>query len=308
MVAQTGLCQQPEISPPRMDCNSANVPVAGQGKACPTPELTRTGPDDDHHVTLKRIVLNLPSDEKAIWTSPLHLRKQDAFWLVPLAATTGGLIGSDRNSMQRARSNADAVTLGQNISDAGLITFIALPATMYAWGSFASAPRLRETGLLSGEALINSYAVSEALKFTFGRERPTLTDGQGGFFHPSSNPSFPSGHSMLSWTTASVIAHEYPGVLTQTLAYGGAAAVSISRIPGRKHFPSDVVVGGALGWLIGRQIYNAHHDPDLEGALYGNFSREQKSELDPRSLGSPFVPLDSWIYPALKRLVSLGSI
>lgn len=310
MVAQNGLCQQPSplLSPPGKDCNSADVPVTGQGKACSAPQLASSDTDDGHRVTLKRVFLNLPGDEKAIWTSPFHLHKRDAFWLVPLGATTGGLIGSDRNSMQRARSNADAVNLGQNISDAGLITFIALPATMYAWGSFATAPRLRETGLLSGEALINSYAVSEALKFVFGRERPTLTDGQGGFFHPSSNPSFPSGHSMLSWTTASVIAHEYPGVLTQTLAYGGAAAVSISRIPGRKHFPSDVVVGGALGWLIGRQIYNAHHDPDLEGALYGNFIREQKSELDPRSLGSPFVPLDSWVYPALKHLASLGYI
>ena len=46
---------------------------------------------------------------------------------------------------------------------------------------------------------------------------------------------------------------------------GTASAVSISRITARKHFPSDVVVGGVLGWLVGREVYNRHHDHDLAG-------------------------------------------
>ena len=110
---------------------------------------------------------------------------------------------------------------------------------MYAWGSLHDDRRASETGLLTGESLINSFAVEEALKHLFGRERPTITDGQGRFFHDFSDPSFPSDHSILSWTAASVIAHEYPGWLSQTLAYGTASAVSLARITGRKHFPSD---------------------------------------------------------------------
>ena len=134
--------------------------------------------------------------------------------------------------------------------------------------------RVKETGLLSGEALINSYVVVEALKTVFGRERPTVTDGQGKFFQEFSDPSFPSSHAVLSWTAASVIAHEYPGWLSQTLAYGTASAVSIARVTGRKHFPSDVVVGGGLGWLIGRQVFTRHHDTELDKAEYGNFVSE----------------------------------
>ena len=273
------------------------------------PDLTSKDSESTGPLTLKRAFLNLPGDQKAIWTSPFHMRKQDAFWLVPFAATTGVLIGSDQHSMARARSNPDAINLSNNISDAGLIGFVALPATMYAWGSLTGAPRVRETGLLSGEALVNSFAVNEALKLVFSRERSTPTDGQGRFFRTFGiDASFPSTHAMLSWTAASVIAHEYPGVLAQTLLYGGAAAVSISRVTGRQHFPSDVVVGSALGWLIGRQIYNSHHDPDLEGALYGRFTGGSKEELDFDQLGSPFVSLDSWVYPALKRLAALGYI
>ena len=262
---------------------------------------------NDEPVTIKKVILNLPGDQKRIWTSPFHLHARDAFWLAPLAATTGVLIGSDSHAMERARSNPDAVNLSTNISNGGLAAMVALPAAMYAFGSLRGSPRARETGLLSGEALINSFIVDEALKFVFGRQRPTLTDGNGHFFKDPSNGSFPSGHSILSWTVASVISHEYPGSFTSILAYGVATTVSISRVTAREHFPSDVVVGAALGWLIGRQVYHAHHDQELDGPYYGAFVKSP-GEFDPDKLGSTFVPLDSWIYTALERLGALGYI
>ena len=167
--------------------------------------------------------------------------------------------------------------------------------------------RSKETGLLTGEALINSYAVTEAMKTVFGRERPTVTDGQGKFFQEFGDPSFPSVHSILSWTAASVIAHEYPGWLSQTLAYGTASAVSIARVTGRKHFPSDVVIGGGLGWLIGRQVFTRHHDTDLDNAEYGSLSRKAATSNRPR-LEQPMSPIDSWVYPEIDRLAALGYV
>ena len=178
---------------------------------------------------------------------------------------------------------------------------------MYVWGGLHDYPRAHETGLLSGEALINSYAVVEAFKFAFARERPTATDGQGRFFQTVSNASFPSTHSTLGWTIAPVIAHEYPGWLSQTLAYSGATAISVSRVAGRQHFPSDVVAGAAIGWLIGRQVYRAHHNPDIDDAEFGSFTSDPQEGLS-RRLGSAFVPLDSWIYPELKRLGAMRYI
>ena len=257
--------------------------------------------------SFKRMFLNIPGDQKTIWTSPLHIRAKDSFWLLPLGGVTAGLIGSDEHSMARARSNADAIALGKNVSDYTLAGMASVPALMYAWGGLHGYPRAKETGLLSGEALMNSYVVVEALKFAFARERPTTVDGQGRFFQTISNPSFPSGHSILGWTIASVIAHEYPGWLSQTLAYSGATAISVSRVAGRKHFPSDVVVSGAMGWLIGRQVYRAHHDPDIDDAEFGSFVSDPQE--DRRShMGSVFVPLDSWMYPELKWLAAMGYI
>jgi len=265
-------------------------------------------PDTQSPISIKRVFLNLPGDQKAIWTSPFHINKQDAAWLAPLAGTTILLGVTDRHSMQRERSSANAVSMSSNIANGGLVGMAALPVFMYSWGSLRGAPKFRETGLLSGEALVNSLAVDEALKFVLERDRPTLTGGEGKFFDSGlGNSSFPSLHSTLAWTVASVIAHEYPGWLTQTMVYGGAAAISISRVTGRQHFPTDVVAGGAVGWLIGRQIYKAHHNPDLDGAEYGAFTRPL-GESEAAKLGSPYVPLDSWVYPELKRLAALGYI
>ena len=264
----------------------------------------------DRTVTLKSVFLNLPGDQKAIWTSPAKLHLDDALWLGPTLGTFGVLLGSDHHSMDRERSNTSAINTSSNLANAGVGVMVGVPAAMYVLGSWQGDSRERETGLLAGEAVINSFGIMEAMKVVFGRQRPNVGNGRGGFFKDPSNGSFPSAHATVSWTAASVLVHEYPGPLTQILAYGTAAAVSIARVTGRQHFPADVVVGGALGWFVGHEIYNKRHDPALENPPYGSFMRDPKqpNEFDPDKLGSTFVPLDSWIYPALERLASLGYI
>ncbi len=103
--------------------------------------------------------------------------------------------------------------------------------------------------------------------------------------------------------------------LDQNLAFGAATGISLSRVAARQHFPSDVVVGSALGYLIGHYVYRAHHNPELPGANVGSFEKDFKQDADekvphrPRTaaeLGSPSVPLDSWVYAAFDRLAALG--
>ena len=287
-----------------------NQPCPGIGcSANPEPQpAPQPEQDASHHGTsIKEVFLNLPSDQKSIWTAPLHLKLRDLSWLAPLGATTGILIASDQQNMQREHSNGDAISLSNKISNTGTVALFALPATMYLWGTLHGTDRSRETGLLTGEALINSFIVDEALKSALGRQTPTGKGGQGHFFQQFGNPSFPSDHSMLSWTAASVIAHEYPGWLSQSLAYGTASAVSISRITGREHFPSDVVVGGALGWMIGRHIFQSRHDTDLDNAEYGNFIPERRMFEGPQT-GATYVPIDSWVYAAFDQLMALGYV
>ena len=95
-----------------------------------------------------------------------------------------------------------------------------------------------------------------------------------------------------------MVARRHPGWLTRVGVYGLAGAVSFSRVTSREHFPADVAVGSALGWLIGRYVSRSAHLPKP-----GWFQEPATA-----SPGSPYVPMDSWMYAALDRLASFGLI
>ena len=186
-------------------------------------------------------------------------------WLLPLAAVTGTMIGSDQHTMNSLiHINANDQQHFTTLSNAGVGALGALPAGMYLWSLNRDAPQAHETGLLSGEALIDSLAVSEAIQLVSLRDRPDVNNAKGNFF--SSSPldsSFPSNHAAAAWAMASVVGDEYPGWLTRTVVYGLATTVSVSRVLAEQHFPSDVLVGSAAGWLIGHYVYRAHHNYTL---------------------------------------------
>src|SRR5258706_3248657 len=242
------------------------------------------------------LLKNLVSDQNAIWTSPLHLRWADGSWLFPLAAVTGGFLATDRAVPPALSTDPKKLNRYTSFSNYGVYSLIGAGGGLYVWSKISHDDHQRETGILAGEAAIDSVAVDTTLKYAFGRERPNQGQGLGNFF--DHGVSFPSDHAVAAWSIASVIAHEYPGPLTQVAVYGMATAVSASRVLGRQHFPTDVFVGGAVGWLIGRQVYRPHHDPELGGGGWDPLSGSDEGEerRQPRNMGSPYLPLDSWVY------------
>src|ERR1700729_1174392 len=127
---------------------------------------------------------------------------------------------------------------------------------------------LSEAGLLAGEAAINSTAVAYAFGEITQRQRPYQGNEHGNFFAGGS--SFPSEHSALAWSIASVWAHEYTGWFSQLLAYSFRYTVTVTRGTARQHFPSDAIVGRALGWYSERQVYRALNDPELKDSGWGS--------------------------------------
>lgn len=111
--------------------------------------------------------------------------------------------------------------------------------------------------------IVDSLLVVEALKLATNRERPNEGNGQGGFWPHGTRSyeldgSFPSGHAAESFALARVIASEYPKKPVQIAAYAFALAISASRVTARQHFPSDVLVGGTFGYLIGGYVVRHH--------------------------------------------------
>jgi membrane-associated phospholipid phosphatase len=245
-------------------------------------------------------------DQKQIWTSPARLRFSDTEWLVPLSGITAGLFVTDRDFSKHLSQNPTTISHYKTLSNAGVGALIGGAGGMWLLGHVRHNEHWSETGFLAGEAALNSLVVVEGLKYPLGRQRPFQGNGSGDFFQGGT--SFPSEHAAAAWSVAGVIAHEYPGLLTKLFVYGLAATVDFSRVRGQQHFPSDVLIGSVIGNLVAQNIYSRHHDPELGGEAWRSISQIFRGDgnTSPANQGSPYVPLDSWIYPALDRLIGMG--
>lgn len=283
---------------------SAKPPKPRKTKPLPrVPEPVQT----QDEFTVKAGIRNLLYDQRALWTSPSRLRTPDAFWLAPMVGVGGALLATDSEVSRRLSNSKSRLNRSSELSNYGVGSLLGGGAGLYLWGGLTHNPHEQETGFLSMESLADALVVNNAINLAAGRERPQVDNSRGRFW--VGGRSFPSNHSVAAWSVASVIAHEYPGPVTRFLAYGLAAAVSASRITAKQHFPTDVLVGSALGWLVGQEVYRAHHDPELGGTTWNTFGElYSDAASDPANFGSPYVPLDSWVYPAFERLASVGYV
>jgi membrane-associated phospholipid phosphatase len=147
------------------------------------------------------------------------------------------------------------IDTGQALSRIGApYTLFGVAGGAYIVGRFTRNERLRETGRIGTEALVHSFLITHAIKAITGRRRPEDGNGRGSFFQ--GRVSFPSGHGMMTWSLASVIAHEYRDHKWIVVgAYASALAVNAGRTMARKHFLSDSLVGSTVGYLLGQYLY-----------------------------------------------------
>jgi membrane-associated phospholipid phosphatase len=281
----------------------------------PDPDSTKAGADqfdetaaDPANRLFSPFFKHLADDQRLFWSTPKELRRPGAVErFLPYAGFTGALIAADRSLANRVPESQRQ--LSRDLSNYAVFSLVGGAAGSYAFGRLAHNRHLQETGFLSGETALNSMLITYALKEATMRQRPYEGNGHGSFWEGGS--SFPSQHAAIAWSVASIVAHEYPGPLTKLITYGLATTVTLTRVTGKQHFPSDVVVGSALGWYLGRQIYRARHDPDLGGASWNNLENDNDADKGPRPagrMGSSYVPLDSWVYPALEKLAAFGYI
>jgi membrane-associated phospholipid phosphatase len=297
----------PEVSSSSIN-PSGSLARPGVGSATGGEGYVTLGEDPENRL-LFPFLDHLAGDQKQVWFGVGKLQRRDLRWILPAAGITAGFIASDQWWSRQVP--ASSVATSNRVSDLGAYSFLGLSAGSFVLGQMTHDNQLSEAGLLAGEAAINASVVAYALKEVTQRARPDQGTGHGAFF--AGGGSFPSEHSAIAWSVAGVWAHEYPGWLSRATAYGLASAVTIGRVTARQHFPSDALIGSALGWYFGWQAYRAHHDSELGGAAWGGAfasgALEQKigdNVPNPNYMASPYVPLDSWIYPALERLIALG--
>lgn len=241
---------------------AAALCVSADAQTWPPATSVPNAPQPQESVTLRATPLNILKDQGAIWSSPIRIRDKDLGYLIPLGLAVTAALTTDHQAMSEVVSqNPSFNNANTNASNVLVAPFIAAPGVLLAAGQFSHNEHARETGILGGEAMLDGLVVEQGMKLIFFRERPTVDGAKGKFFQTDVgwDSSFPSSHSMIAWSSAAVLADEYPSRLNQIGLYTLATGVSLTRVLGQQHFPSDVLVGSAFGWMIGHYVYKKHH-------------------------------------------------
>lgn len=204
--------------------------------------------------------LHVAQDEAGIITAPLHMKQQDWLMVAPVGAAVGYGIDRDADAMRALGSDPKREKDFKRVSDyGGIYGPLASIGVGYVAGAIRHDDRMRATAILASEAMADAVILNTGLGYAINRQTPGQGDGTGRFWPHGTHSwpdgqSMPSDHSVLVWSFARVVSSQYNGIATKAVAYSLAATVSASRVVARQHFPSDVVMGGALGYAIGGYV------------------------------------------------------
>jgi membrane-associated phospholipid phosphatase len=237
--------------------------ATGQNPAADTPPPVPS-PPYERPVSWKLLLPNVAHDQERIWLFPARLEKKRNW--IPAAAILGATAALAALDPQDApyfrRTTAFNGFNSVFTSNATTVGMVLAPVTFYATGLVRRDSKVEGTALLIGEAVADSEILATVLKDATKRVRPTaLSAGQnfsdtwfeskGSFLQ--SNGGFPSGHTIVAFSIAGIVARRYGNhKWVPYVSYGAAALVGFSRVSLSDHFISDVFLGGALGYSVSR--------------------------------------------------------
>jgi len=191
---------------------------------------------------------------------PLHYDWKD--WTVfggVAAATTLAFVYDDEiyDYIDKTFTNSQSNTISQYTDIFGEELFIVPSiAVTYAIGAIDKNQRLKNMSLATLQSFIFAEVASAGIKVLTCRERPDANSQSWlGPFATFESTSFVSGHATRAFALATTVAGFYPekkwlGIVSYSLA----TATSIGRVISEEHWTSDVIVGAALGYFIGRGV------------------------------------------------------
>ena len=132
-------------------------------------------------------------------------------------------------------------------------------AAAQGYSQLGGRPAVAETAMMMAEALAYSSVITFVLKVSVGRNRPYAENGPYQFSHfhaslASSKMSFPSGHTSSIFTLMTVLAKKTQSRWVKRIGYTLATSVAFQRMMVRKHWSSDVIAGGVIGYVVGSWV------------------------------------------------------
>ncbi len=267
-MAQTQTDPSVQMAPSSVPPPLPPAPASQAGPGSPKIPPTRQEARPCRLSSLGVCVLHVAEDEKGIVLSPLRSPARYLLWAVPWAVGTGVTVHYDTGMIRDLGVDTTREDRFEKISTyGGLYAPYAAAGVGYLVGEKRQDSTMTDTAVLAAEAMADATILDEGLKYAIDREGPMLDNARGKLWPQGvsgwpNSPSMPSEHAMNVWSFAHVVAGQYNGIATQALVYGLATTVSVSRVMARQHFPSDVIVGSTLGWLVGGYVLH-HRSPEV---------------------------------------------
>ncbi len=136
-----------------------------------------------------------------------------------------------------------------------------LLGSVYLIGEISNENSFRKTAVLGFESLLISGAIVHGIKIISGRMRPSASEKANQFypFHFNSKYySFPSGHSAAAFAIAAVITEQSESLIVDVVVLTLASLVALSRVNDNLHWTSDVFLGSAIGYFVGKKLAKYH--------------------------------------------------
>jgi membrane-associated phospholipid phosphatase len=249
------------------------------GQAAASPQAQNTAPRvPGDEKKLPRYVSGFFKDEAEMWTAPFHLDWKGLAIFSTALVATGVLIANDEKIYENFKTYQSRNPWVDKISpkitilgDWGVDCGIA--GLFFLGGVLLKDRKARDTGLMAWETLLHTGFVAQVAKHLASRQRPSVENGIDYWYGPaaffkryegegsfSRYDSFLSGHTITVWGLATVIAENYGSHLWVPITcYGLATLVGLSRLTEDTHWFSDVFVGAAIGFAVGKMVVRNHN-------------------------------------------------
>lgn len=139
---------------------------------------------------------------------------------------------------------------------------------LYTIGLVSREEGIRKTGRMLLQALAYSGTVTMGMRYLFGRHRPFVSVRNqyefSWFSAVGDTQSFPSGHTVVAFTTSTILAEQIDTWWARVILYSFAALTGYARLYNDKHWLSDVIFGAALGYGSAKYVLSRERDRESE--------------------------------------------
>lgn len=194
------------------------------------------------------------------YSRPLHWQGDDYLRLGATVGTTLGIYAFDdelRTYFVNQKDDVSNALLEYGWYAGSPQNNYGAQGAVYLTGLFTRNEKLRRTGVLLLSSATATGFLQQLTKSLTGRARPQTNLGKNHFkpFGGSAGyRSFPSGHAVLTFTNAHVIAKQFNSWWVKAPIYAIGVVPGLSRIYQEQHWASDVFLSWVMSYFVVESI------------------------------------------------------